>query len=458
MARRGGQGFLERPLTPTLVLDTLQTAVERMSRNALHVLSVDDDPLVHVLLDRMLHDEDVELHSLTDPTRFWETLEAVEPDLLLLDVDMPGIDGLELCRVVRNDLRWGGVPVLVLTGSTRSDIVEEVFRAGADDYVAKPVRGPELVARIRNRAERVRFARHTAEVDELTGVLRRHRSERLIDDYLRLARRQGSPFAFAFLDLDSMKAINDAHGHPVGDRALRHVANKLREAFRSEDVVSRWGGEEFAVAMYGMTRDDAAHRLAEVLEELRSDPLELEDGGEVTVTFSAGVAELGQDGDTLVELHQSADQSLYAAKKTGRARVLRAGARPSAGEATIDIAVVEDDEALADLLMHALATRGYTTTLLSDGPSAAEALTGPNPSVRPRLVLLDVNLPGLDGLTVLRRLVRDGRAEDTRVIMLTARAADDEIVAALDAGAFGHVAKPVSIGVLMQRVRRALAD
>jgi DNA-binding response OmpR family regulator len=142
----------------------------------------------------------------------------------------------------------------------------------------------------------------------------------------------------------------------------------------------------------------------------------------------------------------------------GRNRVHSAGwhAESLAEAASVDVAVVEDDETLGDLLIHSLEARGYTTRWIQDGQAASDALGGENPTVRARVVLLDVDLPGLNGLAVLKQLFRDGVGHRTRFIMLTLRSEEREVVQALEMGAFDHVAKPFSVPVLMQRIRRAL--
>jgi two-component system response regulator BaeR len=144
------------------------------------------------------------------------------------------------------------------------------------------------------------------------------------------------------------------------------------------------------------------------------------------------------------------------AKAAGRDRVLPADAHGGAASQRLDVVVVEDDPVLGGLLMNSLETRGYSTHWLSDGQEAVIALSGAEPVLSPSLVLLDVDLPNLDGLSVLRRLAEDDVLESTRVILLTARAGEQEIVGALEVGAFDYVAKPFSLPVLMQRVRSAL--
>src|SRR5207253_7227841 len=133
------------------------------------VLVVDDDPVMLGALERVLAGRGYRTTTLSDPLRFWDVLEESPPDLVLLDVDMPGLTGIDLCRALRTDLRWAGVPVLFLTAYSDADTVQSVFAAGADDYVTKPVIGPELVTRVANRLERTQLHRRLAETDVLTG-------------------------------------------------------------------------------------------------------------------------------------------------------------------------------------------------------------------------------------------------------------------------------------------------
>jgi diguanylate cyclase (GGDEF)-like protein len=376
---------------------------------------------------------------------------------VLLDVEMPGIGGLELCRVLRADPRWRSVPVLFLTARTDTETVRAVFAAGADDFVAKPFVGPELAARIHNRLERVRLQQAYAETDPLTGIPNRRGSAAVLERFLRLAAAEGEPVAVGVVDLDRFKEVNDGCGHAAGDEVLARVARVLHKRFRAQDVVARWGGEEFLVAMYGMDRADGVQRLAEALEVLREERFAPHGCPPLRVTFSAGVAEFPADGRDVASLYRAADGALYAAKEHGRDRVLPVGWEEGAGDLrTVDVLVVEDDPAIAGLLRHALDTRGLRHEWADTGTRAVELLTGSAPPIRARVVLLDVDLPGTDGLGVLRTLAADGVLERTRVIMLTVRTHETEVVEALETGAFDHVAKPFSVPVLLQRVRRAL--
>lgn len=322
VARLGGHAFLHKPITPEEILKAVTQKLNRTQKAEAKVLIVDDDPQVLTALSTLLEPWGLHVTTLAQPQQFWQVLEANAPDLLILDVEMPGFSGIELCQVVRNDPRWSELPVLFLSGHSDPEIVHQVFAVGADDYVHKPIVGPELIARILNRLERTRILHRFAETDDLTGTATRRKSMQDLERLLHLAERQNQPLCFMILDLDRFKQVNDQHGHDAGDRVLCLLGEHLKQSFRREDVVARWGGEEFVLGLYGITREQGVKRLLDFLQTWGQ--LEFMDAKNSTfrVTFSAGVAEYSQDGANLQELYRVADAALYRAKAMGRNRVL----------------------------------------------------------------------------------------------------------------------------------------
>ncbi|MHA7155743.1 response regulator [Arthrobacter sp. TMN-50] len=455
-ARAGALGFIGADSPPEGLVSAVQGMLSRTDPAGSTVLAVDDDPAILSAVDAVLAAEGLRTVGLGDPLRFWEVLEEVQPDLVVLDLDMLGIRGDELCRVLRSDGSWAGLPVLFLTGRGDPESVANIFDAGADDFVTKPFSGPELVARIRNQLKRNRLLREIMKTDSLTGLSNRRHAESELQRMLALAERHGQPLSLVLLDLDRFKAVNDSHGHTTGDDVLRRFGALLQESAQSDTVAARWSGEEFLLGMFGMARDDAVDQMASILELLGRESFMTPDGPPITVSFSAGVASYPQDALNLQELFRAADRTMYRAKEEGRRRVLSVESA-SAGY-DIDVAVVEDDPLLAELLGHALTTYGYRYRHFADGRAAADQLAGSPAALRARVVLLDVDLPILNGLGVLREMASTGNLADTRVIMLTARSSEQEIVDTLKQGAFDHVAKPFSVPVLMQRLRRALSS
>jgi diguanylate cyclase (GGDEF)-like protein len=324
VARRGGRAFLQKPVSPALLMDAVLDVLQRPAANHSKVMIVDDDLEVLEALRALLKPRGFKLTTLEDPNQFWDTLESSVPDLLVLDVEMPDRSGIELCQVVRSDPCWSGLPVLFLTSHSDADTLHKVFAAGADDYVTKPVMGPELVTRILNRLERTQLIKSMAESDPLTGLANRRKSIQDLGRLLRLADRYSQPLCLAVLDVDGLKQINNQYGHAAGEAVLRRLGELLQRHFRSQDVAARWGGQEFVAGMYGMTNLDAVHRLKELLDSFSQQEFTGSNGQLFRATFSAGVAEYKRQGSDLQTLYRSADAALYEAKAAGRNCVLPA--------------------------------------------------------------------------------------------------------------------------------------
>lgn len=338
VARRGGCGFLERGRPPSQVIDGLSEAVKRHEAPQAKLLAVDDDAAFLGTLEALLARHGLAVTTVNDPLRLREALDEVRPDILLLDLNMPGLDGVDLCQAVRADARFALLPVLFLTVLTDTASVQRVFEAGADDYVSKPIVESELLTRIDNRLERVRLFRQLAERDSLTGLANRRRASTRLEDFIAMSDRFGEPVAVALLDLDDFKRLNDDLGHAAGDAALRRVGELLTEASRTEDVIGRWGGEEFVIGMFGMARDDGVRRVRGLLEALRGEAITGREGARACLSFSAGVAEYPRDGRNLHELYLAVDKALYSAKAAGRGQVVAAGSAATTASAEPGVA------------------------------------------------------------------------------------------------------------------------
>ncbi|MGB7087438.1 MAG: response regulator [Phormidesmis sp.] len=337
VARLGVAGLLQTPVTPTEVLETAVQVLQKGVVPTAKLLIVDDDPAMLTLLQSILHPWGFRLQLLSDPQNFWQVLERFEPDLVLLDVQMTEISGFDLCQVIRNAPHWQEMPVLFMSGYTDADTIQQVFSVGADDYIRKPIVAPELVARVLSWLERSRTRRLRADVDSLSGIANRQKSTQLITRMMSLAQRYGETLCFAVVDFDHLKEINDKYGHSVGDRILRRFGEKLRSTFRTEDAVGRWGGEEFVIALYGMSRREGAQRLRQFLQDWQQEQFNhsasaADDEGNpesqqkssistFSMTFTAGVAVYPHDGSDLKGLYRAADQALYKAKVAGRNRI-----------------------------------------------------------------------------------------------------------------------------------------
>ncbi len=289
--------------------------------SAAKLLIVDDDPAMLTLLQGLLSNWGFQMRLLSDPQRFWEALEQFNPDLVILDIEMPRVSGFDLCQQLRDDAQWSDLPVLFLSAHTEADAIQRVFAIGADDYIRKPIVAAELVARITTWLARARSRRTQTEIDLLTGVANRSKSTQDLTRLLALAERYGQSLSLIAIDFDNFKRVNTDYGHAVGDRLLRRFGACLRTTFRDQDVVARWGGEEFIVGLYGADNAKSRQQLNRLLQAWQRAGAASEDD-RLQIPFTAGIAVYPQEATDLQGLYRAADRALSEAKAADHGLVL----------------------------------------------------------------------------------------------------------------------------------------
>ncbi len=293
------------------------------------IVVADDSLVVRTLLRRQLEEQGHVVVEAVDGEDALRACRAERPDVVLLDVEMPKLDGHGVLIALRADPVLADTPVVFLTARTTTADVVEGLRLGAHDYLRKPFEPAELLARVsaafRVKSLQDQLRQRNAELDSmsrtdiLTGLPnRRHLQEHLVSTGS-AANRHGQAFGVLMIDVDHFKQVNDQLGHDGGDRVLRAVAARIAGACRAEDVAGRWGGEEFMVVA-PLTHIDDLMTLAERIRRSVSE-LPLDADGQTSVTVSVGAAAGSGDVDQLV---LAADHALYDAKEGGRDRVVAA--------------------------------------------------------------------------------------------------------------------------------------
>jgi diguanylate cyclase (GGDEF)-like protein len=415
------------------------------------ILIADDEPGTRLLLTATLERLGHSCVSAEDGDEAWDRFQEHRPELVITDWQMPGRDGTQLARDIREH-ESAYTYLLILTGAADEDAARAAMEAGADDLVLKPLNAPDLERKL-IAAERVtalhRRLHADARHDPLTGIGNRLRLAEDLTAICARMERYGHTYCVAVLDIDHFKAYNDAEGHLGGDDVLRHVAHALRDAARGGDAVYRYGGEEFVVLLPEQTLDGAtraAERLRATVEGLR---LRHPDGGVVTV--SAGVAGLGDAGATPDELFAAADAALYAAKAAGRNRVETVVVDPDERERPIRLLIADDDPAIR-LTLGALLGRETGIEVIGEAADATQAIEL-SLLRRPDVVILDFDMPGGGGVHAAVE-IREA-APTTRIVALSA---DESQGAHLDmsrAGAVGYVVKGSPDGEIVRAVRSA---
>ncbi|WP_076410694.1 diguanylate cyclase [Shewanella sp. UCD-KL12] len=242
------------------------------------------------------------------------------PDLILLDVIMPEMDGYEVCRQLKQNPETKHIPIIFVTGRDSDEDEEFGLQLGAVDYIAKPIRPAIVTARVstqitlKHQSDELRsMALH----DQLTQLYNRHFLIESANNKLAHVDRHGHDLSLLMIDVDFFKHINDQFGHHAGDQVLKAIAQVLQADNRKEDVVARFGGEEFVVLLEHCGLDSAIEKAERLREKIEA----LEPSG-ITVTASFGVAQLQEHENTFVELLTRADEAVYIAKEQGRNRVV----------------------------------------------------------------------------------------------------------------------------------------
>jgi diguanylate cyclase (GGDEF)-like protein len=321
----GADACFDVPLEWQAVSRKLHQLLERATPDPLRVLVVEDEPMHAYLSRTTLEQAGYVVQVCADPARFREELSAFQPQILILDIMLPGVTGYDLARYVRQDDQYAAMPILFLTAETQQHARIRTVQSGGDDFLVKPVHPALLVSSVAARLERARMLNMLLSRDGLTQLLTHSYFMEQVESLTSRRRREADvPATLVMLDIDHFKSINDAHGHQAGDRALRALAALLRRHVRRSDPLGRYGGEEFAILLDGVHERDATRLTARLLAEFGEMEHRAPNGATFRATFSAGVARFDARSMDVESWVGAADNALYAAKTAGRNQVVTA--------------------------------------------------------------------------------------------------------------------------------------
>jgi diguanylate cyclase (GGDEF)-like protein len=291
------------------------------------IVVADDSMVIRAVVCDQLEEEGYEVVQAVDGESALAQCTITRPDAILLDIEMPGLDGHQVLARLKADSELCDIPVVFLTGRTSTDDMVAGLRAGAHDYLKKPFEPAELIARIggavriKRLQDELRLRNNELDllsrIDGLTGLYNRRHIDEQLEKECSTARRHGQPLAILMLDIDHFKLVNDHEGHPAGDQVLQEFATRLQATIRVGDVLGRWGGEEFLI-IAPQTNIEQAVLFGERLRKAIADqPIDLGNHS-IPITVSIGCA-VGLKPPA--ELVDQADAALYRSKAEGRNRV-----------------------------------------------------------------------------------------------------------------------------------------
>jgi diguanylate cyclase (GGDEF)-like protein len=305
----------------SMVLNCILDLVQNYEQEKHKVLVVEDSRVAVALIQRTLAEHGIDSHAIRDPGTLLDALESYRPDLILMDMYMPGFNGVEATRVLRQMSAYSTLPIVYLSGESDVGMQVEALRLGGDQFLIKPFNPVLLAAVVKTKIERFRETQRSTRLDGLTGLLNHTAAKSRLKSMLNQISAHGS-LTVGMIDIDHFKAVNDTYGHPVGDQVIRGLAWLLKGRLRSSDLIGRYGGEEFLIAL----PDVSPAQAWSVIDRIRRDFAALphaHPGGALYATFSAGIASYPML-DTAPGLTEAADGALLQAKRLGRNRVEKA--------------------------------------------------------------------------------------------------------------------------------------
>jgi len=286
------------------------------------ILAVDDAPNILKAIEYILTKAGYSVLIARDGDEALTLVKQEHPALVISDIMMPGLDGYSLCTRLRSDRTTSLIPFIFLTAKDTVDDRIKGIQTGADGYLTKPFNRDELLALVETVLVRHRIYAEQTMKDALTALPNRAYLFKTLDDELARARRYRRNLSVVMLDIDHFKTINDTYGHIFGDKVLARLAGTLREEIRRQDVLGRYGGEEFLIILPETTKDKAAGLMERCRKKISAMSYTRNtEAPPVSVTISIGITELTGDDNTIENLLARADRAMYQAKQEGRNRV-----------------------------------------------------------------------------------------------------------------------------------------
>lgn len=322
--RAGCSAYLLKPASAPKLIELVDQVLRHEDPKPYRILVVDDDPSTARYSEVILSGHNMIVEVLTDPMKIMESLVGFAPELILMDLYMPGCNGIELSEVIRQQDTYAGIPIVFLSGEADKEKQIRAMNAGGDDFLTKPIAADQLVSAVRIRVQRFRTLRSQMVSDSLTGLYNHTTTRQFLDKEIGRAEREKSTVCFLMLDIDHFKSVNDTYGHPVGDRVILSLSRLLRQRLRGSDVIGRLGGEEFGVILPVTPMSDAMQIANEIRMAFFDIRFDAEDKS-FQCSISIGVS-CYPDFKDVAGLIEAADQALYEAKNGGRNQVCRAKA------------------------------------------------------------------------------------------------------------------------------------
>lgn len=285
------------------------------------ILVVDDNALNLKMLTDILQNAGYEAYTTQDGSQVIKIVNESPPDIILLDLIMPNVDGFEICKLLKDNYLTKDIPIIMITARTDSGSIKKALELGVFDYIKKPIEEIEVIARVQSTLrfkEQLEQLKEMSLKDGLTGLYNHYFLIELFEKELTRHERTGHGLGFIMVDIDYFKKVNDTYGHQPGDLVLKKLANLLVKSVRQGDVVGRYGGEEFGIVFTNSSKEDAIRASERIRKRVENYVFSISET-DIRITVSIGICyKKPHQALTCQQMVQYADKALYSAKRNGR--------------------------------------------------------------------------------------------------------------------------------------------
>ncbi len=317
--RAGASAYIVKPADVPALVNIIRTELNINPLKPPHIFLVDDQLSILEYYSTVLQAAGMKVDVSDNPLEVLDRLERHRPDLIVLDINMPIVQGDELAAVIRQYPEYQSIPILFFSGDVHMDQKTQLLEIGSDDLLQKGMPLSELVSQIKSRVERAKILSSFMYEDSLTGLLNHAQIQLAAERCFALSKRHKRVCSFVMIDLDNFKAVNDTWGHQTGDKVIKAFSQLLQQRLRPQDQIGRYGGEEFMLVLAETSLQDAGA----LTNELRKSFFQIdfiEGTQKFNLSFSAGVADNSHCLSASEQIHK-ADNALYKAKTSGKNKV-----------------------------------------------------------------------------------------------------------------------------------------
>ena len=313
--------YVVKPVNTYVLVEKIGRALSLQQNRKYQIVIVDDQETMGTFYKAMLEQVGCEVLFFDSAKALFHALDDLSPDMFLLDMMMPDVDGLEVAQMIRQEHKFDFAPIIFITGDELIENSIAAIDAGADDVINKSTPVPQITHQILTRLSRASKVSAYVAKDALTGVLNHSQIVERANQSIRSSIRRQSKATIAVIDVDHFKRVNDTHGHVVGDKVLCALGQLLANSVRETDIVGRYGGEEFVIVFNDCTVDDGANKV-QLIKDVFSHMRFTSERSSFAVTFSAGLVDLTRYQNVMPAI-AAADKALYKAKSDGRNKVVK---------------------------------------------------------------------------------------------------------------------------------------